>query len=98
MLLYYTIEIVHESRVFNALVGVLKFLQILDSPVVRLCTIAIDVLPVLRPLLCTLEVTLNGIEGSDDLLVVLYLVHAGIEFFIFRSLDEGNEVLFRFTV
>ena len=55
----------------NALVGVLKFLQILDSPVVSLSTIAIDVLPVLRPLLCILKVILNGIEGSDDLLVVL---------------------------
>ena len=55
----------------NALVGVLKFLQILDSPVVCLSTIAIDVLPVLRSLLAFLKVILNGIEGSDDLLVVL---------------------------
>ena len=71
MLLYYTVEIVHESRVINALVGVLKFLQILDSPVVSLSTIAIDILPVLRSLLAFLKVILNGIEGSDDLLVVL---------------------------
>ena len=88
----------HESRVINALVGVLKFLQILDSPVVSLSTIAIDVLPILGPLLCILKVTLNGVEGSNDLLIFLKLVHAGIELFIFWSLDEGNEVLFRFTV
>ena len=61
----------------------LLLLQIFDSPVVSLSTIAIDVLPILGPLLCILKITLNGVEGSNDLLILLKLVHSGIELFIF---------------
>ena len=51
----------HESIVLNALIAMLKFLQIFNSPVVGLSTVAIDILPVLGPLLCILNVILNRI-------------------------------------
>ena len=56
LLLDHTGQIVYKSLIFSATFTILDFLQICHSLIVGLCAIAIDVLPVLRPLLCVLDV------------------------------------------
>ena len=43
LLLYYTVKVMHESLLLDAVFAMLQFLQVLDSPIVSLSPISIDV-------------------------------------------------------
>ena len=94
MFLYYICKIVHKSLMLNALFALLDFLQISDSLIVWMCSITIDVLPVLSPFLTNLELILNWIQRTYNAIVCLSFVYAIIESLMFLLLDESVEVLF----
>lgn len=82
LLLYYTVKVMHESLLFDPVFAMLQFLQVLNSPVVGLSSIAIDVLPVLGSLLCIIVFTLNRVQIPYNFTICFCSVHASVELLV----------------
>lgn len=91
-------KILHESLLVDALLSLLCFFQITDTLIVGMSTTAIDVLPILFPLLSIKKFVLKGIQRSNNLIILNLPIQAGVEFSVSLLLDEGFVVFLGCTV